>query len=126
MSADLKGITSSIHALVVAPETIPVRQQIIELQSDFMILQGEHYELIEENRELRAQIKDIKEKLALSSKIKLASECYLLEMDGVELPICMNCWDTKKIPIRLSVDKVPPECPNCKNWFSGIDDKYLT
>jgi hypothetical protein len=44
---------------------------------------------------------------------------WLQKKDGTkDGPFCSNCWDTKKLMVRLHVSDSHHECPNCKFEFN--------
>lgn len=55
-----------------------------------------------------------------------AKAYWVQKKDGTkEGPFCSNCWDTKKLMVRLHVRDSHHECPNCKFEFNYPDDKIV-
>ncbi|MEG0692174.1 MAG: hypothetical protein RR444_03740 [Oscillospiraceae bacterium] len=68
-------------------DNLPLVQNLIEAQKQIM-------ELINENSELKSQVKSLEDKNKLSSRIIRHKDAYItLRDDNDELVYCSNCWD---------------------------------
>lgn len=89
-------------------------QQTVSLLKD---IQLEVYDLIEENRELRNQIQELKNEKDISSKLEFANDAYYYNNKG---PYCTKCWDVDSILVRMVVPPRPLmrvgnyRCNNCE------------
>lgn len=85
----------------------------MELYKELITLQQEIYNLFIENQDLKEKIKDLEDKQKIQDELTYKENAYWRNTDG---PFCTNCWDTKKLLVRLnSVDNIKGQCPNCKS-----------
>ncbi len=74
-----------------------------QLQQELMALQTDVIELQEENRQLRDQIDESDDKLALRDHFRFEQNFYWLYEDDVKVgPYCPNCFDTEHVAQRMT------------------------
>lgn len=113
---DGKEILKDIIALSKGLSDMELKNKILELQTMF-------YELNDENRELRLENHDIKNKEQMSNELVFRNGVYTKGNDVY----CSVCWDNNKKLIRVrkaNGDRYGKEqfiCDTCKEWrFSDI------
>lgn len=136
MAGGLGDAAKAIQKLIAAEETIPVRQQIIDLQTAFLGFQSDYAQLQNENHDhekkiqkLENEISALKESANISARLKRdpGKEWLLLEDDpDGDARYCMLCWDNPQRDLyRLFPGKDRSgheyDCLNCKHHFG----KYI-
>lgn len=80
-------------------------QQIdnIELYSKILNVQKEAMDLLQENRELKIENEDVKDKLKIKDSLCHDRESYWIKKDVNESdgPFCTRCWDVDKNLVRM-------------------------
>lgn len=106
----IDSLKSAIDALKESGK-IDVIQDIIEAQSQII-------ELMDENKGLKNQLEDCKEKLKIKGSINFDRNAYWLTKENGEKegPYCSLCYDSDKKLINLipCVDPKYLMCPKCK------------
>ena len=76
----------------------------IELYKKILDLQGEILTLVDENRKLKSELDDLKERQKVRDSLVFDHSVYMLKKsDGQESgPFCAPCWDGGKKLVRLS------------------------
>lgn len=97
----------------------------MELKNQIMDLQNTFYDLIEENRDLKIQIDELKNKNTIGERLEKIGDYYYKTDD--ESPICSKCWEVDLILVHAQQwgDYSTFRCPNCKNQ-SYRTRSYLT
>lgn len=90
--------------------------QTVQLLKD---IQLEVYDLIDENRDLRLEIEELKNKKKYENELEYKGSYYLRKSDNRKL--CLRCFDENGKSISL-LDGSPHYCPVCKFLYEGIDD----
>jgi len=82
-------------------------------------LQAEVFELAEDNRNLKEEIRTLKAKEDFKENMKFKSPFWYLE--GDEIPYCPRCWenDIKAIHLIPAPNEAYKKCPQCKSVFEG-------
>jgi len=75
----------------------------------------------QENSELKKKIESLDQNEKINSKLTFEHNHYYFPKDtNKNTPYCSNCWDSKKLLIKLHKDNVDCgvtyySCPNCKD-----------
>jgi len=89
----------------------------IDLIKNMMAIQNDAWELQEENRQLKEEIKSLNEKFNISGELKFENNTYWRVTDtDKDGPFCSGCWDDSKKLIRLFKEGKSSysNCPKCK------------
>ncbi len=122
-----------LDALKTVGRTLKESGKIDEYQK-IIDLQGQIQDLIQENWELKCQVKEFEEKWSIKEDLEFRENAYWRKSG--EGPFCMPCWDDKKKLMRMAGSKGHFHCPTCqygmvtdeeqrhidaqfKNWNSG-------
>lgn len=112
-----------------AKEAVKLVQQIdnIELYRTILNLQAEIMEVVDQNRTLKSENEELKEQLKFKEGLIFEGKAYWFKnSEGIkEGPFCSNCWDVKKLSVRLHVDGTYHFCPNCKVEFRYPPDSSV-
>ena len=108
-----KEIANSVHEI----KNLELYGRVLDLNRGIM-------DLVEENRNLRAEVEGLKKKLQLREQMVFKEPFYFQEGDNT--PFCPACWELKNDPIHLhfihnSNSSARWDCKVCKNMF--IDKK---
>ena len=101
--ADVLGILKDVTA-------IASRVKDIDLNTKIMLLQGEMYSLLDENRNLRLELEEMKRVEQLSNSLIYKDNMYY--KPGDENPYCSRCWDDEHKLIRMQ-NSGYYVCPKC-------------
>ena len=78
----------------------------IDLQQKIVDLQGQIVELVQERNEFKNEVAQLKEASVFKESLFFEQNVYWVnkanKKDG---PYCPVCWDTKKLAVRLQVNK---------------------
>ena len=91
-------------------DNIPVYKEVINLQKDAI-------ELVEENNQLKREIKQYKDILDIRGQIIYDKNAYWLPVEKTkDGPYCSKCWDDENKLIRLNHSNGQNyNCPKCTN-----------
>lgn len=89
---------------------IASRVKDIDLNTKIMLLQGEMYSLLEENRNLRLELEEMKRVEQLSNSLIYKDNMYY--KPGDKNPYCSRCWDDERKLIRMQNTGIYT-CPKC-------------
>lgn len=93
-------------------------KSVIEVQRELSALE-------EENRKLRQEIHDLKNKKILETELEYRNNAYF-KKDNEEIPYCSRCYDVDKNLVimerwapcsRLNYEY---KCPQCKNGYDSL------
>ena len=84
-------------------------------------------EVVDQNRVLKNKNDEVKEQLKFKESLTFEGKAYWSNKtdDKKDGPFCSNCWDTKKLTVRLHVNGPYHICPNCKVNFIYPDDDFV-
>ena len=97
----------------------------LQLKSILLDIQDKIFELQEENRELKIELHDLKNKNILESELEYRNNAYFKE-NNEEIPYCSRCYDVdKKLVIMeswapYSSPNYEYKCPQCKNSYDSL------
>jgi hypothetical protein len=96
----------------------------IDLVKKMLDIQKQSMDLLEENRKLKENVKELEGKLKFKGKLIHRNNAYWFEEAGRQVPICTGCWDANSHQIRLKdFENGFAECPICKNTFEIAPSK---
>ena len=108
-------------------EVVKLAQKLdnMELYRKILDLQAEIIRVVEENMQLKAQVKELSKKLTIQETLEFKEEAYWRKLeDGTEDgPFCTSCWDSEQKLIRMIVFKKsgqPKGCPVC-HTVKGVE-----
>jgi hypothetical protein len=107
------GVLDDVKSLVSVVQKI----DNVELYRKILDLQREVQDLVGENRELKQQLLEVKDKLDLHGTLVFERDAYWLPAtDRRDGPFCSLCWDSKRELIRMIKCGNPAfsQCPRCK------------
>jgi regulator of replication initiation timing len=112
-----KEVANAVHEI----KNIELYGRVLSLNKDIM-------DLVEENRQLRAENGDLKKTLELRKLMTFKEPFYYQE--GDETPFCPSCWELKNSAIHLVFqfnreDAVRWDCKVCKNVFLHMKDRGI-
>ena len=92
----------------------------LDLYERVLNLNGGIIELVEENRRLREENRDLQDKIRLKGEMKFAEPFYF--RDGDRTPHCPGCWESKLQPVHVVFqwEDGPVTmwtCPACKHDY---------
>lgn len=88
----------------------------IDLLQKIVVLQSEVAEVAEENRTLKAELKEMRGKLAFANNLTFKAPFYFNEGKGE--PYCSRCWDVEHMAVHVvRFSGLIWRCPNCKADF---------
>lgn len=89
-------------------DNIPLVEKLIDAQMQIL-------DLVNENQQLREQIKEMQAKEDIAEKIERHDDAYITLSDDPDKRIyCSCCWDTKKILVQGQKTGVGTySCPSC-------------
>lgn len=90
-------------------DNMPLVKNLIEAQQQI-------FDLINENNQLKEEIKHLKEVEDVSSKIERHKDAYITLNDDPEKKVyCSCCWDTKRMLVQGQIINTGEyKCPACK------------
>lgn len=91
-------------------DNLPLVQSLIEAQKQIM-------DLLQENNQLKEEIKKLKVVEDLSQRIERHEDAYItLKDDEENIIYCSCCWDTKRVLVQGNlVNTGKYRCPACGN-----------
>jgi hypothetical protein len=92
-------------------DNIDLYRKVLDLQKDAL-------DLIEENRYLKNQVKQLEESLTIISNIEFKDNMYFtnINTEDEKGPFCTKCWDDEKKLVRLHFNGLDFYlCPVCQN-----------
>jgi len=96
-----------VITLVQKADNLELVKQVLALQSDIM-------KMMEENRELKEEIRGLTDKLRTRAKLVFRDNTYWMETEtGQDGPYCSPCHDTGQILVRLHKTSIGFMCPAC-------------
>jgi len=106
----MKDVVSLVRKL----DNIDILKQVLELQ-------GQVFELQDENKTLKLEVNNLSAKLQFSQSLKYSHPFYYATEDAI--PYCPRCWEAERKAIHLKDDwnKRRWECYSCKNVYL-LDD----
>jgi len=91
----------------------------VELYRQILDLQAEILQLVEENRQLKARVREVEEQLTINAVLVFEKDCYWRpqEKGSPDGPYCSNCWDNRRQLVRMIKCGDPDyvQCPTCKH-----------
>src|SRR5438093_1108239 len=90
---------NSMAIIETAKEVVQLVQKIdnIELYKQILDLQREIFELVDENRELKTNVKQLNEALTINHELFFENNAYWRKTDGLnDGPFCTHCWDRER------------------------------
>jgi hypothetical protein len=101
-----------VVVLVQKTDNIDVVRQVIALQ-------GQVYELVTENGNLKAELQRERDVATMRAAMRFEKNAY---WQGPEGPFCSKCWDAegKRVRVHLSKGRYP-QCPACKTQILDPD-----
>jgi hypothetical protein len=89
----------------------------IELYKRILDLQGEIQGLVDENRQLREQVREQQRLWELNQELSFEHNAYwrVNQDKAREGPFCTNCWDSRRTQVRMHRRTNPnyAMCPTC-------------
>lgn len=113
-----------------AKSVVKLVQQIdnIELYGKILDLQGQIFELVDQNRKLKVDIDSLQEKLKTKAALKFEHNAYwkILQDGSREGPFCSRCWDVASNVVRMLQEPGSQyhECPNCRSPLNTSGKTY--
>jgi len=109
----------AIKDTIAGIKNLAVGMENLELISKLIDLQSKAYEILDENRELRLELEEIKRQDELASDLEYLPDMYYRISDGSG-PYCSVCWDTKRLLVNVPIYDVEflgwlGNCNNCKS-----------
>ena len=88
----------------------------LPLVKDLLDAQQQIFDLVNENNQLKEEIKRLKEVANIELNIERHKDAYItLKNDSEKLIYCSCCWDTKKMLVKGQVVNTGKyQCPSCK------------
>lgn len=104
-----------IAVLVQKADNVELLQRVLELQ-------GQILELLEENHQLKARVRELEETAETDEALVFENGIYWLEVEGGERdgPFCSKCWDVDQMLVRLQqLSGGSLYCPGCERSPPG-------
>lgn len=88
----------------------------LQLVRDLLEAQQQIFDLVNENNQLKEEIKRLNEVGDIEENIERHKDAYItLKNDSEKLIYCSCCWDTKKVLIQGQIVNTGKyQCPSCK------------
>lgn len=88
----------------------------IELYKQILDIQSQALELLEENRTLKDENYELRERIKIKKSLLFENNMYWIEKDNKkEGPFCSRCWDMQNRLVRMHIYSGNYcECPACK------------
>jgi regulator of replication initiation timing len=112
-----KEVANAVHEI----KNLELYGRVLDLNRGIM-------DLVEENRQLRADNKELKKQLQLKEQMNFAEPFYYQE--GDKTPFCPACWELKNSAIHLvfifnRTDATRWDCPVCHNVFMDKKERGI-
>lgn len=100
----------------------------IELYRKILDLQVEAMDLVEQNNNLKQEIRELKEKQNVQNGLVFKRNKYWIsEEQALKGPYCTRCWDVEKLLVNLKdIRNGYYDCPNCRMTVENEDFKGRT
>jgi regulator of replication initiation timing len=108
----------SIANILQKADNIELYRKILDLQTDAM-------ELVEQNYELKNEVRELKNKLSFRGNLIHRNNKYwkLNDQGDEDGPFCTTCWDVKELLVRLHIlNNGYVTCHNC--GMTSEDEQY--
>lgn len=88
----------------------------IQLVKDLLEAQQQIFDLVNENNQLKDEIKKLNAVVDIEANIERHKDAYItLKNESEKLIYCSSCWDTKKVLIQGQIVNTGKyQCPACK------------
>lgn len=107
---NLIEILNDVIKIIKKSDNVELNEKILELQSKV-------YALLEENQQLKNQVKNLEESINTNNNLVHRGNAYYIIENGIEKgPYCVTCWDKdKKLVNLIRKTASVQECGVCKN-----------
>ncbi|MBR2566588.1 MAG: hypothetical protein IKE29_18505 [Paenibacillus sp.] len=93
--------------------TIVQKADNIELYKKILDLQSEAMNILEQNNNLKAEVRELRDRFEIQEKLTFKNNKYWISND--EGPFCTKCWDVEKKLVRhQDLYNGYYTCPNCR------------
>lgn len=109
-----------VAKLVQRADNIELYGKILELQSQIM-------GLLEENRDLKEQLRELRDNSDFRTSLVFEGNCYVRDTEAGREHYCSKCLDAEGKAIRLQrLDRGLLYCPSCQRSApgSGYDNEW--
>lgn len=107
----LSDTIKDIKALTVGLDNIDLIKKLMDVQI-------QAYEILDENRELRLKLEELKNAEETASNLSYEGNFYYKKDDNSG-PFCSRCWDVEKVLVRVPIAKYQTGwkgiCNNCNS-----------
>jgi hypothetical protein len=91
----------------------------VELQQKILDLQGQILQLVEDNMNLKEEVRGLNERTRIKETLTFRNDAYWIPRaeNAEDGPYCSKCWDSEGKLIRQHSMRNPSfhECPECKS-----------